>query len=68
MRYREENIVQQGSFLIVTLFGVAIDCLVNAILPSVTTYVHVDDGAIFCASRIVLTIERWLEGAINSLG
>jgi hypothetical protein len=67
VRYPEENGVPQGSVLRVTLFAISIDGLVNAVGPSVTTSLYVDDVAIYFSSRSMGTMERKLQGATYRL-
>jgi hypothetical protein len=63
----QENGVPQGSVLSVTLFAIAINSVVSAIGPHVSTSLYVDDVAISYASKSMDTIERRLQLTINRL-
>jgi hypothetical protein len=65
--YPQGNGVTQRLVLSVTLFAVAISGMFNAVGPSVTTSLYVDDVAIYYSSWSVVTIKRQLQLAINHL-
>jgi hypothetical protein len=67
VRYPQENKLQQFSVLSVTLFAISIKGLVNAVGPSVTTSLHVDEVATYYSSRSMGTTERRLQGPIIRL-
>lgn len=61
------NGVPQGSVISVTLFLIAINNLVDNILPPVQSTLYADDFNIFCRSKQVSTIQRYLQEALNHL-
>jgi hypothetical protein len=63
----QENRVPQDSVLSVTLFAIAINSVVSAIGPHVSTSVYINDVAISYASKSMDTIERRFQLTINRL-
>jgi hypothetical protein len=64
--YLQEYGVPQESVLSVTMCAISIKDLVNAVGPTISTPLYVDDVAIYYSSQRTVTIERRLQGAINS--
>jgi hypothetical protein len=65
--YLQGNRVPQGSVLSDALFAASINCLVNAVGPSVPMSMYADDVAIYSRSRSMGAVERRLQGAIKRL-
>jgi hypothetical protein len=63
----QENGFPQGSVLSVTLFAIAINSVVSAIVPHVSTSLYINDVAISYVSKSMDTIERRLQLTINRL-
>jgi potassium voltage-gated channel Eag-related subfamily H protein 8 len=63
----QENGVPQGSVLSVTLFAIAINSVVSAIVPHVSTSLCINDVAISYASKSMDTFERRRQLTMNRL-
>jgi len=67
MLHDQEMGVPQGSILSVTLFGLKINFIVNAISPGVECSLYVDDFLICYRSKHISIIERHIQQCLNKL-
>ena len=63
----QEMGVPQGSILSVTLFGLKINSIVNAVSPGVECSLYVDDFLICYRSKYIHIIERHIQQCLNNL-
>jgi hypothetical protein len=65
--YRKDLGVPQGSILSVTLFGIKVNSIVNAVRPDVTCSICVDDLTVYFSGRNMNVIERQIQRSINGI-
>ena len=65
--FRQEEGIPQGSVLSVTCFSVAINKIVEAVIPPVSCSLFVDDFALYCTSYDALTACKYLQKSIDAV-
>ena len=65
--YNQEEGVQQGSILSVTLFSLKINGIVGCLLQDIECFLYVDDFLIFYRAKHMSTIERKLNICLTKL-
>jgi hypothetical protein len=65
--YGQDLGVPQGSILSVTLFGIKVNSIVNAVRPDVTCSIFVDDFTVYFSGRNMNVIERRIQLSINGI-
>ena len=63
----QEQGVPQGSVMSVTLFGIAINNIIQDLPNDINRSLFVDDLTIYCSSPSIQSIERRLQNAINKI-
>jgi ribonuclease HI len=65
--FTQENGVPQGSVLSVTLFAIAINAITDCVQSPVSSSLFVDDLAIICSSKSLVSASRQIQLTVNRL-